>query len=111
MENMLCNCKSLISVDFSNFNTSYIISMENKFYEYSFFSSFIFSSYKISVMDMSFMFYECSSLILINLSSFDLSLVTNMESMFYKYNSLKFDDISYLNTSYNFKNRQNVLLL
>ena len=44
-------------------------------------------------------FQILSSLISLNLSSFDLSSMTNMGSMFYKCNSLKFVDTSYLNTS------------
>ena len=43
---MFCECKSLISLDFSNFNTQ-------------------------NVNDMKFMFSNCISLISLNLSNFD----------------------------------------
>ena len=59
------NFKFLISADFSHFDTS-------------------------SVTDMSYMFYECSSLQTLNLSNFDTSSVTNMDSMFYECISLKY---------------------
>ena len=55
----------MISTDFSHFDTS-------------------------SVTDMSYMFYECSSLQTLNLSNFDTSSVTNMDSMFYECISLKY---------------------
>jgi len=53
MENMFYNCKSLISVDFSNIN-------------------------KIAINNMGFMLYECTSLISLNLSAFDFSSIINV---------------------------------
>ena len=48
---------------------------------------------------MSGMFYNCSSLISIDLSSFNTSNVKNMGGMFYKCSSLTSIDLSSFNTS------------
>ena len=68
------NMKYVISIDFSNFDTS-------------------------SVTDMSFMFYGCSSLESLDLSNFNTSSVTNMYSMFYGCSSLQYINLSNFNTS------------
>ena len=54
---MFCACRSLTSLDLSNFNTSNVIYMLN-------------------------MFRECKSLASLDLSNFDTSKVTNMDAMF-----------------------------
>ena len=51
------------------------------------------------VTDMSFMFYNCSSLTSLDVSNFDTSQVTNMSSMFYYCSSLTSLDVSNFNTS------------
>ena len=48
---------------------------------------------------MSSMFYNCSSLISLNLSNFNTSLVNNMSSMFYNCSLLSYLDLSSFNTS------------
>ena len=51
---MFCECKNIIDIDFSKFNTQ-------------------------NVTDMKYMFYGCSSLTTLNLSSFNIKNVIDME--------------------------------
>jgi len=51
------------------------------------------------LINMSYMFYNCSSLKEINLSSFNTNQVTNMASMFYNCSSLKEINLSSFNTN------------
>ena len=53
---MFFNCKSLLSLDLSNFNTQSVTNMES-------------------------MFYDCKSLLSLDLSNFNTQNVTNMESI------------------------------
>ena len=69
------------------------------FYECSSLQSIDLSSFNTTnVKDMSLMFYKCSSLQLINLSSFNTTNVKNMHGMFYKCSSLQSIDSSSFNT-------------
>ena len=52
-----------------------------------------------SVTNMIAMFYECSSLNSLNLSTFNTSSVTNMDFMFFRCKSLRSLDLSTFNTS------------
>ena len=52
-----------------------------------------------SLTDMEYMFYECSSLLTIDLSNFDAANVNNMGNMFYGCSSLISIDLSNFNTS------------
>ena len=74
MSNMFSQCKTLETVDLSNFNTS-------------------------NVTDMSYMFNYCEELSPLNLSSFNTSKVTNMRNMFYRCRKLTELDVSSFNTS------------
>ena len=60
---MFADCKSLTSLNLSNFNTQNVTNMSN-------------------------MFYNCNSLSLIDLSNFNAQNVTDMKYMFYNCNSL-----------------------
>ena len=51
------------------------------------------------ITNMSYMFFDCSSLKEINLSSFNTSQVTNMSYMFYSCSSLKEINLSSFNTN------------
>ena len=93
------NAAKIISIDFSNFDSSKIENLDSLFYACSALKSIDFSYFNSSlVTNMKSMFGECSSLELIDLSSFDASLVTSMESMFSKCSSLKAIDLSNFNT-------------
>ena len=54
--------------------------------------------FNILIKDCSFMFYECSNIINIDLSSFNTKNVTNMSDMFYYCKELKNIDLSSFNT-------------
>ncbi|MCI5983829.1 MAG: BspA family leucine-rich repeat surface protein [Firmicutes bacterium] len=95
------NVSNLISIDFNNnFNTSKVIDMNWMFYYCSSLTSLDLSSFNTSnVTDMSGMFYVCSSLTSLDLSSFNTSNVTIMNGMFYYCSSLTSLDLSSFNTS------------
>ena len=73
MRGMFSGCRSLTSLDLSNFNTE-------------------------QVTDMSCMFEDCSSLKSLNLSNFNTRQVTNMHEMFSSCSSLKSLNLSNFNT-------------
>ena len=56
---------------------------------------------------MSYMFYDCNALTTLDVSKFDTSSVTNMDSMFYGCNGLTTLDLSNFNTT-NVKNMSNM---
>ena len=80
---MFIDCKKLISIDLSNFNTSNINNMSNMFYNCSSLVEFKLSNYmNNNVKNMCNMFYNCSSLKSLNLSNFTNNNVINMSYMF-----------------------------
>ncbi len=82
------------------FNTSNTTNMLGMFYECSSLTSLDLSSFDTSqVTRMEFMFYKCSSLTSLDLSSLDTSQVTTMEYMFIRCSSLTSLDLSNFNTS------------
>ena len=95
------NLKNLIQINFNNnFNTSKVIDMSKMFYNCSSLTSLDLSSFNTSkVTNMSQVFYNCSSLISLNLSSFNTSNVTNMYWMFRSCESLTSLNLSSFNTS------------
>ena len=87
------NMQFLESLDFTNFNSSFVNNMESIFYGCSSLKSIDFSNFNTSsVTTMSYMFYECSSLKTLNLSNFITSKVYKMEYMFYGCDSLNILD-------------------
>ena len=92
---------NLISINFNNnFNTSNVINMVNMFYVCSSLTSLDLSSFNTSeVTDMQYMFYECSSLTSLYISSFNTINVTNMSNMFCYCSSLTSLDLSSFNTA------------
>ena len=76
-------CENIVSIDFSHFNISGIISLKNIFKGCSSLISVNFNNLKTdSVLNMEGMFRGCSSLSSIDLSGLNTQLVTSMESMF-----------------------------
>lgn len=70
-------CEVLTSVDFTNFDTSYVTNMSDMFYICRVLPSIDLSGFDTSnVTDMSNMFNGCNSLTSLDLSSFDTSLIT-----------------------------------
>ena len=77
------NYQNIVSIDFSHFNISGIISIKNIFNGCSYLTSVNFNNLKTdSVLTMEGMFIGCSSLSSIDLSGLNTQLVTSMESMF-----------------------------
>ena len=97
---MFSFCRSLESLDLSNFDTSNVTSM-NYMFSYCFsLSGLDLSSFDTSnVTDMSWMFSYCYSLSSLDLSSFDTSGVTDMSCMFSYCFSLSGLDLSNFDTS------------
>ena len=94
------NMQYLISVDFSNLDSSSVSNMATLFQgcnslEYIDFSNFDSSS----ASEMGLMFEKCSSLEYVDLSSFNTPLLFSMGSMFAECSSLKSIDLSNFDTS------------
>ena len=97
---MFYNCNSIISLDFSNFDTSFVTNMEHLFYFCSSLLSLEISSFNTkSVVNMSSMFCGCESLQYLNLDNFNTYLVEDMSYMFSATVSLKSLDLKSFNTT------------
>ena len=82
------------------FDTSQVTDMSFMFYGCSGITSIDLSSFDTNkVTDMSFMFYGCGSLISLNLSSFDTSQVINMSGMFHGCSGITSIDLSSFDTN------------
>ena len=83
-ENMFRGCINISEVDLSNFNTSEVTDMARMFFGCSSLKSINLSSpfNTLRVTDMTSMFLGCSSLNSIDLSNFNTSRVTKMSAMF-----------------------------
>ena len=97
---MFYNCSSLISLNFSNFNTYSIINMNGLFYNCTSITSLNLSNFNTkNVTNMRCMFFNCSSLNSLNLSNFNTNNVTDMGRMFDTCSSLTSLDLSNFNTN------------
>ena len=97
---LFSNCKTIIEIDLSNFNTSSVTSMQGMFLNCENLKYINFGNIDTSsVTDMSILFSSCISLSLINLSSFVTNEVTDMEKMFDGCKSLTSINITNFNTS------------
>ena len=95
MDALFYNCNNLESLDLINFDTSLVTSMK-----YMFFGCYSPKPIKFhekfnmaNVESMQAMFYDCISLINLNLSSFDTTKVIDMGNMFYNCHNIKYLDI------------------
>ena len=80
---MFFDCKSLININLSNFNTQNVTNMGDMFSNCKSLTNINFSNFDTqNVTNMCFMFYYCSSLTNINLYNFDTSKVNDMSRMF-----------------------------
>ena len=96
---MFCNCKHIIEIKFSSFNTKCIINMSHMFYGCKNLKSLDLSSFDTkNVMDMSYMFYGCLNLIKIDLSTFDTKNVVSMCYMFCNCENIENLNLSSFNT-------------
>ena len=86
---MFYYCKSLTTLDVSNWDTSNVIDMYYMFYNCNSLKTLDVSKWDTSnVTNMHNMFYGCNSLTTLDVSKWDTSNVTNMYSMFYDCYSL-----------------------
>ena len=89
MQYMFSYCTGLTSLDVTNFNTSAVTTMTNMFNDCKSLTSLDLSNWDTSnVTNMTFMFNGCSSLSSLDLSNFDTSKVTSYGSMFKNCTSL-----------------------
>ena len=92
------NVANIEYIDFSHFDLSLITSFARAFDRCSSLKSIKFSDNISSIIDLQYMFFQCTSLESINLSNFKTSSVTNVEGMFYRCTSLKSIDLSNFDT-------------
>ena len=93
------DCKNIISLDFTHFNTNEVTNIYGMFYKCSSLSKINLSNFNTENMtDMSCLFSHCSSLTNLDLSNFNTENVNEMESMFYKCSSLTNINLSSFNT-------------
>ena len=101
MTDMLYGCESLKSIKFPNIkNTISLNKIVSIFYNCSSLSELDLSSFDTSkVTNMSFAFYGCTNLTSLNLLSFDTSEVIDMECLFYGLHSLENLNVNNFDTS------------
>ena len=100
MQDMFYGCSSIISIDFSNFDSSSVTNMKAMFAFCYSLKSLDLSNFKTSnVSIMINMFYCCKSLTTLNLSTFDTSKIDSLEGFFCGCSSLEYIDISNFNTT------------
>jgi len=91
---MFCDCKSLINLDLSNFNTQNVTNMWGMFWCCSSLTNLNLSNCNTkNVTNMCAMFWGCNSLINLDLSNFNTQNVTNMGNMFAFCHSLKKENV------------------
>ena len=91
---MFCDCKLLINIDLSNFNTQNITNMKSMFYNCKSLTNLDLSNFNTqNVTDMRSMFYNCKSLISLDLSNFNTRNVTDKGWMFFGCELLKKENI------------------
>ena len=96
---MFSNLNNIIAIDFSDFNTAEIIDMSYLFFNCTSLEYLYLNNIDTSkVKNMQYMFYNCKSLISLNISNFNTGNVEIMSFMFSGCNSLKYLDISNFNT-------------
>ena len=98
-DNMFYGLETILSMDFSKFDSSKVTSMNSMFYGCPNLKTITLKNLDTSsVKDMSYMFQECISLISLDLSDFDTSSLTSMKNMFNGCTSLISLDLSSFNT-------------
>ena len=100
MNDMFNDCKSLTYINFNNFDTSRVTSMSGMFYSCESLTSLDLSKFDTSLVNsMMNMFYGCEKLVSLNLNNFDTSIVSDMSSMFEGCESIILLNISNFNTT------------
>ena len=100
MNSLFSGCINLKTIKLKNLDTSSVKDMSNMFYGCISLTSLDLSNFNTSqVISMRNMFNNCTSLISVDLSSFNTSSVGNMDNMFYNDYSLISLDLSSFNIS------------
>ena len=100
MEYMFYGCSKLTSLDVSLFDTSQVTGMSNMFQNCRGLTSLDVSSFNTAkVTSISNMFYGCSGLTSLGVSSFNTSKITNMDCMFRDCSGLTSLDLSSFDTN------------
>ena len=98
---MFYNCTNLKSIIFNSTNNRYITNMKGMFYNCISLTEVIFeklSDYSYSYVDLSYMFYNCKNLTILNIN-FDYLKVSSTREMFYNCVSLPFLNFNPYKTS------------
>ena len=100
MSYMFCYCQSLTSINFSNINTENVTNMSRMFNYCQAIQKLDLSHFNTAkVVNMKFMFCHCDSLNEINVSNFNTKNVLDMNSMFNTCKKLKRLDLSKFETN------------
>ena len=100
MNDMFYCCRSLTDLDVSGFDTSQVINMKDMFYCCDSLTDLNVSQFNTSnVRYMDYMFYNCGSLTDLDISGFDTSKVTNMRDMFHNCSQLTNLNVKGLDTT------------
>ena len=98
---MFFEAKSILTIDFTNFDSSSVVNMHNLFHNcYSLISLKLNNFDTSSITDINGLFYCCYSLISLDLNLFNTSSVTDMSYMFKNCRSLISLSLSNLDTSH-----------
>ena len=99
VNHMFYGCKSLINLNFTNFDTKSVYNMSYMFFGCESLTNLNLSNFDTqNVNDMSYMFARCKSLTNLNLSNFNTQNVINMKLMFDSCESLINLNLSNFNT-------------
>ena len=100
---MFYNCKEIIKIDMTKFDTSLVSDMSYMFSSCDSLKSLNVSNLNTAkVQTMEYMFYNCKNLISINLESFRVPKVVSLYRMFYNCINLEYININ------NFEDKENV---
>ena len=96
---MFCNCRNIISLDLSSFDTKNSTNMANMFFNCVNITNIDLHNFNTNnVTNMEFMFSSCKNIKILDLTSFNTKNVTNMEQMFFDCQNLTNINLSSFNT-------------
>ena len=102
IKNMFYNCKDIVEIDMTKFDTSQVTDMSEMFSLCSSLKSINVSNLiTTNVQTMENMFYKCTDLTSLNLESFTIQKVTSLYRMFYDCKNLEYINIKNFEEYYN----------
>ena len=97
---MFCNCRSLVSIDFTNFIPNELTNISGLFCNCISLKKINFSKFNTNIIyDMSYLFYNCNSIESVDFKSFNMANIKNMSGMFSCCSSIKYINLSSFNTN------------